>query len=756
MLAFASRSAMLRTTTAFLLILPLMSPAVAQTAEEDEDGVIILLPISVYGDRQGSSVRELPASIVVLEGAQLQARGQTDMKEITRYTPGVTVNRQVNADPFSTLGGFTIRGVGGNRVQMLVDGSRMAERITDGTRDYMDFSFTKQVDIVKGPASVLWGADALGGVVAVETIDPEDVLEGRERGGTASMSFDSLSNKMGISGVFAQQFGPDLAVMVGVSRSQGHETEYGNARADGGIYGCGRQVSLGAIACDQLNPADITANRVLAKAVWTPSDQHRLEFSADLLQRDTDVRNLAVVGLTTSGSSTTTGDVVVNWDRSLEQTRQRLAVQDVWTPDSGFVDEVRTTFAYTPHVYDQSGTRLVRNASTGVQKIIEDYRYFSEDFLELDIQATSRFATGAADHEVTWGFDGDLAMTDFARRDVTTNLSTGVTTETRATGFNFANATTRRADVYVQDKITMFDDALELTPGLRFATYSMSPRPDDDYAVVDGSEPTKRSKSDLLKSLGVTYRFADTWQVWGHYGEGFKMPTAEQLYVSNPSFGLIPNPDLVPEEVESIEVGLRHETDRGYFGVTAFSADYTNFIASFQPVEIDGVTNYTSLNLQSVKVHGVELEGAFEISKTLRLNGSAAWQKGTQRATADAETTPHTLPPLTGTLGVSWDVPNSSLTLDVVGTFAAAVTETASETSFKPAGYGIVDVFAKWDVAENAVLNVGVKNLFDKRYFEASAASLSATSTSATSVITPLELQTGAGRVFSVSLDMKF
>lgn len=54
-------------------------------------------------------------------------------------------------DPFTTFGGFTIRGVGGNRIQMQVDGFRVPERIIDGSRDNLDFSFTKQVKIVSDP-----------------------------------------------------------------------------------------------------------------------------------------------------------------------------------------------------------------------------------------------------------------------------------------------------------------------------------------------------------------------------------------------------------------------------------------------------------------------------------------------------------------------------------------------------------------------------------------------------------------------------
>jgi len=101
-------------------------------------------------------------------------------------------------------------------------------------------------------------------------------------------------------------------------------------------------------------------------------------------------------------------------------------------------------------------------------------------------------------------------------------------------------------------------------------------------------------------------------------------------------------------------------------------------------------------------------------------------------------------------------MPDQNLTLDLVGIFASGLDRTSLDTAFKPGGYGVFDAYAKWDVADNAVLNFGVQNLFNRRYFEANAGSYSTTASASTSVIAPLELQTGAGRRFTAALDVKF
>ncbi|WP_217899010.1 TonB-dependent hemoglobin/transferrin/lactoferrin family receptor [Oceanicola sp. 22II-s10i] len=722
-----------------------------------QEGPVTLDPIVVNTDRAGAEVLDVPSNITVIGADEIEDRQISDIEELVRRLPGVTVNRQSSgADPFSTLGGFTIRGVGGNRVAVQVDGSRMAERIIDGTRDYVDLNFTKQAEIVRGPSSVLWGADALGGLVAFETIDPDDLLMGEDQAVRARAKYDSYDRSTGVTLSFGQRLSDTVSVLAGIARETGHEPELSNARDDGGIYGCPRNIAWGATPCGSFDPTDSTSTRGLLKLVWTPDSRHRLEFSADVLDRDTDVAQNATLGpVYSSITGAATGEVINKKDRHLDLYRNRFGVEHTWTPDAGPFDEVVTTFAYTPHGYRRTGTELSTSAA-GDSIRTRDELKFSEDFFELDVQATARFSTGAADHRLIIGFDGDIARTDYSRRDVETNLTTGTVTETRAGGFNFANATTRRADVYIEDRITLGGGRFELTPGLRFATYHIDPRPDGDYQAVPGQEPRVREDQALLKSLGALWRLDDRWSVWAKYGEGFKMPTSQQLFTSLPgtSFDLVPAPNLRPEEVKSYELGLRYEEQRGFVAVNAFRADYTDFIQSFY--NPPGTTDYTYRNISEVSVWGIEASAGWALSRDTSMSLSAAWQKGEQRSSPTAAKTPHTLPPLTATVALAHEIPQYGLTLEGVGTFAAAVKETASPTDYKPGSYAVFDLHAKWEVIPDGFLNLGVNNVFDTRYFTANAATYGATASASVARTNPIELQTGPGRTFAVSFDMRF
>jgi len=750
----------------FLLSTAFFIPASSAPAQEADDAVaaeaaatdsVLLSPITVFGDRQRSGPLDTPTNITVVGEEEIDNRFVNDMQELVRHQPGITVARQTSStDPFSTFGGFTIRGVGGNRVQMLVDGARVPEWIQDGTRDYLDFNFTKQVHIVRGPASVLWGADALGGIVGLETIDPEDILQGRTAGGQATTAFDSFDNEFNNAVTYARQISPNIQVLAGLAYTTADEPKLGNARPDGGIYGCPRNFAWGAQPCSLFDPTDRESWRGLGKIVATPWEGHRFEFSGDWLSRDTAVEQTHLLGPQYSMvTGLPTGEIIHDRHRNLDLYRGRFAVEHDWAIGGRFVNAAKWSFSYSPNGYERSG--VTRSTSAGGDGVItEDYLSYSEDFLELDVQLTSLLTTGPLNHTITWGFDGDRTWSDYQRIDTVHNLTTGTTTQTRGGGFNFANATTTRADFYVQDEIELWDGRLEITPGVRFAHYHLDPRPDADYQPVAGAEPRRVSKDEVLFSLGAMFNINETYSLWAAFNQGFKMPTAQQLYTSLPGafFDLIPAPDLQPEYVDSYEIGLRGQFDRGWFSVGAFRAEYSDFIESFY--NPPGTDDYTYRNIAVVTVQGIEVAGAWQLTDVLRTDFSLAWQEATQRTSPTAVETPHNVPPLTAVLGLAYDVPRFDLTLEAVGTFASAVKRTEPSTNFKPGGYGILDLYAKWLPTANSALRVGIRNVFDTRYFEASAMNYYGTVSASEARANPVELQTGRGRTFTASYTVSF
>jgi len=356
-----------------------------------------------------------------------------------------------------------------------------------------------------------------------------------------------------------------------------------------------------------------------------------------------------------------------------------------------------------------------------------------------------------------------VADTDYQRRDITTNLTTGVVTTVNAGGFNFSDATTKRADGFLQDEISLFDSRWILSPGIRYATYELDPRLNSFYQLVPGKEPKVTANDQLVKQLGSVWRVNEQLSLVARYAEGFKMPTAQQLYTSLPNGGginssLIPNPDLRPESVKSYEAGIRFQTPTAFLSVTAFYADYTDFIQNFVFVPsttTPGFFDITYQNLSKVATHGVEIAGEYRFLADWAVTLSIAYIDGTQIAAPNAlETQFDSTTPFSGTIGVRYFNREYGFDAQLLTSWASQALERSSATLYRPDGWVAVDAIFNWSPrwVPGLTLRGSVLNIGDARYFRSlnGATSYPIVPTADVARANPLELQTAAGRTFKV------
>lgn len=729
-----------------------------------------LVPISVTADRQQRSLMETPANISRIRDDELDKRMDNTVEETFRYEPGIQVPRQTSGtDPFNSAGGVEIRGVGGNRTQILVDGTRTLERITDNTRDVVNTSNMKAVDIVRGPNSVLWGSDALGGVVNFITKDPVDYLaeSGGDTAAEGSFSYDSLTDGFTERLAGAQRFklgDQTLEAMLAYTRRDAHEPELSNARAGADAkQPCPRNPE--AIKCDELDPTDISSNNVLSKLVWLPNDSHQIRVTGEFFERETLVDQLSTRGDITNSLGAVTG-TELSYNREQDTERWRLALDHEWDIHSPALNTLKWQLSYSPQTITRTGNRHLIDAGTGDHEQVLSSLVYEENFTELDIQLGSSFKLGATTHDLTYGFDGDYATTDYERQDITNNLTAGTTTVERAGGFNFANSETIRADGYIQDEIGLFGGTLKIIPGLRYSTYKITPEPDSDYQLIAGAEPKEIEEDDLQFKLGSIVELGGPYSAYVSYAEGFKMPTAQQLYQSLdslPFFALVPNPDLKPESVRSYEAGFRGDFQDGFFSVNVFQAEYQDFIQNFVDADplrygfAPGTMTLTYDNVDRVEIWGVEAAAGWQIDRNWRVNGALSHQRGTQQNNGGAEENFNGAIPFNMTAGVGYELPGLGLDIELVSTLQQGMTRvTDPSTEFTPSGYAIFDLLTTWEPADYLTLHLAAYNLFDERYFPAASAGHAINGSDALARSNPVELQVGAGRSVKAGVSFRF
>ncbi|MBX3502300.1 MAG: TonB-dependent hemoglobin/transferrin/lactoferrin family receptor [Alphaproteobacteria bacterium] len=733
----------------------------AQTASPaGADPAVLLPPITATATRGEKSLIDTPANVSTIVREEMDRRMLVTIEDAVRNQPGIQVNRQTSGtDPFKSLGGFTIRGVGGNRVLTMVDGSRTIERITDQTRDFVDLSNMKKVEIVRGPASVLWGSDALGGVVAFTTKDPADyIAPGRNWGVQVDSNFNSVNT--GFTNTVTGAIRVDhVEAMLSYTRRDAEQYRLSKARAVGGVWPCTRAPE--SLPCNELDPAWISSNSLLGKLVWNANNGHRVKLTGEYFDRETMVDQLWDNGRPVNANGTFGTTTTLDYMRWQTLRRYRLALEHEWKADLSYLDALRWQVGFHPQTLNRTGHRIQQLAN-GQRTFRDDFLGYQEYFYELDLQLKSSIQLASwMKHSFTYGFAGSLAQTDYSRRDILTNLTTGATTTTVAGGFNFANASTWRADAYVQDEIALFGDRLLITPGLRFSTYRILPRPGPGYRPVVGAEPRNIYADDLSLKLGIVYKLDKTFSLYGQYAEGFKMPTAEQLYTSLPGtgFNLVPNPTLRPERVRSYEIGVRGQLENAFFSINGFHADYTDFIQNF--VSIPGTTDITYQNLSSLKLWGIEATGAWRVTPNWELSAAVSYQYGNQQTDATSPVVPYNgAEPWKFVGGIRWTKPEWGLDVDFVGTWQTGITRVSDTPTvrYRPAGYTVFDITAAWEVAPGVTLRGAVLNIFDARYFLPSVANSydRNPSTAAVAATNPIELQTQPGRHFRLGLSVKY
>jgi len=131
-----------------------------------EPDTVVLNPVVVTATRFPRSAAGVPAAVTVLRGAELRVQGIHTVLEALRDVPGAAV---VQTGSFGGQASLFLRGGQSNYVKVLVDGVPVNQ--PGGSFDFANLTTdnVERIEVVRGPASVLYGSDAVTGVVQIFT-----------------------------------------------------------------------------------------------------------------------------------------------------------------------------------------------------------------------------------------------------------------------------------------------------------------------------------------------------------------------------------------------------------------------------------------------------------------------------------------------------------------------------------------------------------------------------------------------------------
>lgn len=197
------------------------APEAGARAEAAAGEPVPLEPVTVTATRTQRPVFELAESVSLISRAQIENYGATDLGEALTLAPGV----ELAGGPRPGAESVNIRGLSGTRVLLSVDGARQNFDGAHRSRLNADPELYKHIDILRGPASAIWGSDALGGVVSLTTRDAADFLQpGQVLGARIKLGGESADRQQRGGGtLFSRVGGLDLLADYNQQRSEDME-----------------------------------------------------------------------------------------------------------------------------------------------------------------------------------------------------------------------------------------------------------------------------------------------------------------------------------------------------------------------------------------------------------------------------------------------------------------------------------------------------------------------------------------------------
>lgn len=547
--------------------------ACAGQGDEEEDLAL------AYGDKSfvtiASGTRQpiarSPSVATVITAEDIAAIGAADLDEVLETVPGMHVSRSpIGYNPI-----YTMRGIHTQynpQVLMLVNGIPITG-VFVGNRSQiwggMPVENIARIEVIRGPSSALYGADAFSGVINIVTKTAADI-NGTELGVRAG-SFRSRDAWVQHGGAWG---GFDVAAYLRVGATDGQRQIIAADALSGSPF-------------PSLAPGSVNLGRDAIDArIDLSRDKWRLR--AGYQQRD---------------NVETGAGVASALDPRGSNFGERVSADLTWQ-DTNFAPDLDVAVqASYLHITEQSDLTLYPPGFPGFPDGVIGNPYKWERHLRFNLSA---FYTGFQSHKLRFGTGtqgDDLYRIKDSNNYTLPPLGTVVDVTDAAP---FIRPHSRRVNyVYAQDEWAFARDWY-LTAGVRHDQYS-------DF----GGTTNPRIALVWETAYNLTSKLL--------YGRAFRPPSFAELYnINNPV--LLGNPDLKPETIESVELAFAWQP------ASTLQANLNLFRYRMKDIlRVD--TSFTMQNAGQQRGQGLEVELAWEASRSLRLSGNYALQRSIDEAT---------------------------------------------------------------------------------------------------------------------------
>lgn len=554
----------------------------------------VLPDLVVTATRVERELFDTPQAVTLIDSLEIEQSNATSTPDLFDFATGVYIQK-------TNLGGGSpfIRGMTGKQVAILVDGVRLNNSYYRfGPHQYLntiDPNSIERIEVVRGPTSVLYGSDALGGTINIITRKREDFSRSQDVGGLLHGLYDS-----------AVDGGSARAQIEGNSGSFGFlggaTRKYFNDLEGGGDIG--EQMPSGYGETD----ADLKFN-------WRLNAQHELILATQYI-RQYDVPKTSEITL---------GDKL---KFNYEPQERQLVYLEYQGQDLDWFDRVKADLSYNRQ---KEGEEII----DGDTPTLETRELTDIKTLGASLQLTNALNDA---NRLTYGLEYYRDEYDTRKNEV--DLTTGQAIEVIPGTPDGAEYTS--LGLYLQNEIRLGERA-DAVLGLRYSAIEA----DGTLVSATQTESLSLDTSKVTGSLNLRYALTPELNLVGGVAQGFRAPNMEDFFGRVDFFSEIPNTELEPEESTNWELGLKYQ-DRDTSGeIYYYQSDYKQLI---ERVEVaPGVQQRQ--NIGEAWIHGVEAALSHRFDQHWSLNGTATWTEGEDKETDQPL---RRIPPLNGNLRVRY------------------------------------------------------------------------------------------------------
>lgn len=642
--------------------------------------------IVVTPTRTEREMQEAPSSVSVVSEGDLKRSEASNVADLLQDVPGVEVF------DLSVPGAkrVQIRGESGSRVLVLIDGQKISEQKSmDGAALLIDPNRIERIEVIKGPASVLYGSEAIGGVVNIIT----------KKGGTkpiqAELTTSYDTSAEGIVG-YASVFGGYEKFSY---RLSGAWSDYG----------------------DRDTPDDTLENSSYENheySAFLGYDRDKFSFGVTYDDYQSDANSHTPEG--------TTDETLTYFQLDLPQWDRRKT--------SGYV-ELRDMADFFPRVrldaYYQNTRKLFENN----MDLNISMGPMGNMLIENQITTDNDQDTIGGNLQLDWlPHDNHYLILGYEpildRLEATTEIETFTDspvpppfgTESTSTDKFTYDAEMDSHAIYLQDEWSL-PAYITATLGFR-QTWVRSELADTNNPSI--SEENSSDQHPVF-SAGLTFSGVDHLILRSLYAQGYRFPNLQQLFLGTvhgsdePTF---PNPDLEPETSHNYELGARFSNKALAVDIAGFFSDAKDYITT---VSVTGGRQFT--NVDKAETHGLELTCSYTFQKlSLTPYAGGTWLR--RKFTTDEFSTYDTgQPEFWGRTGLRYE---RQLLQNKIDFYSDIYARWATEAKEKISD-GTDETYDSWETLnlsisakfgqqKNYFATLNLNNLFDRSYSTAQSA----------------------------------